>query len=49
VGKEVHIEQDVREHALGSNLLWGSVSWLQALEPPPDPKKDKKDKKKKGG
>jgi hypothetical protein len=47
VGKEVHLEQEVKEHALGSNLLWGAVSWLQALEPPPPEKKDKKDKKKK--
>jgi hypothetical protein len=45
VGKEVHIDQEVREHALGSNLLWGAVSWLQALEPPPEPKKEKGKKK----
>jgi len=35
------------ERALGSNLLWGSVSWLNALEPPPEVK-EKKDKKGRG-
>jgi len=44
VGKPVHVEQDVREHALGNNLLWGAVSWLHALEPPPPEPPAKKKK-----
>jgi len=46
VGTEARKKPDVLEFALGNNLLWGAVSWLRALEPPPEPKEKKKKGKK---